>query len=49
VTPAAPKKINVDIEPLPGATRQTYIAGTSDPAVLIARASVVAKQAGYQR
>ncbi len=47
VTPATPKKINVDIEPMPGAALQTYIAGASDPAELIERAKVVAKPAGY--
>jgi hypothetical protein len=40
------EEINVDIEPMPGAALQTYIAGASDPAELIERAKVVARPAG---
>jgi hypothetical protein len=33
-----PKKIHVDIEPMPAAALQTYIAGASDPGALIEHA-----------
>jgi hypothetical protein len=45
-TPAAPKKINVDIEPMPGAALQSYTAGASDPSRADRTRHVVAKPAG---
>jgi len=41
------KKINFDIDAMPGATLQTYFTAASYPPDLIERAKAIAKQAGY--
>ncbi len=41
------KKINFDIDAMPGAELQTYFTGASYPPALIERAKAIAKQAGY--
>lgn len=41
------KKINFDLDPMPGAELQRYFAAASYPPALIERAKTIAKQAGY--
>ena len=41
------KKINFDLDPMPGAELQTYFTGAAYPQDLIERAQMIAKQAGY--
>lgn len=41
------KKINFDLDPMPGEALQAYFTGTSYPPALIERAKTIAKQAGY--
>ncbi len=41
------KKINFDLDPMPGAELQSYFASASYPADLIERAKAIAKMAGY--
>jgi tripartite-type tricarboxylate transporter receptor subunit TctC len=41
------KRINFDLDPMPGAELQAYFTGASYPPALIAHAKAIAKQAGY--
>jgi tripartite-type tricarboxylate transporter receptor subunit TctC len=41
------KKINFDLDPMPGAALQTYFTGAAYPQDLIEQAKAIAKQAGY--
>jgi tripartite-type tricarboxylate transporter receptor subunit TctC len=41
------KRINFDLDPMPGAELQSYFTGASYPPDLIERAKAIAKQAGY--
>lgn len=45
---AAPKKINVEIEPAPGPALQTYVGEPSYPAGERARAKMVARPVGTE-